>query len=307
MKPGSFAARWSAVSLVMIIFSGLFINASIFDAQENVPLTTFQLIARSDLVVQARVLDGNDRLAAVEVIETIRGESTAMQLRIDFRELNMQRRGQEVVLFNAGEEYIFLLERPDWRKPSEKNRDIFALFHGRRGRIALPAEGGGVQVEAIEKLAALVGKTPEDQLAGLRLLVASVNPMLRESALEELARLRAARVDDLPTLSRLLQDPNPSIRAASLDLISGVMPLPADGVGDAEKRIVLEMCRERARNDPAEFVRLSAVRALGSWTVREEIVADLKAISTGDPAQTVRYEALRILYSWGMTGSGRHP
>jgi len=307
MKPGFFASRWLTASLTIFIFNGLYIDASVFDAQENVPLTTFQLIARSDLVVHARVVDGNDRLAAVEVIETFRGESPAVQLRIDFRDLNMQRRGQEAVLFNAGEEYIFLLERPDWRKPTEKNRDIFALFHGRRGRIALPAEGRGVQVEAVEKLAALVGKTPEDQLAGLRLLVASGNPLLRESALEELARLRAAGVDDLPALSRLLQDPNPNIRAASLDLISGVMPLPADEAGDAEKRIVLEMCRERARNDLAEPVRIGAVRVLGSWTVREEVAGDLKAISTGDTSQAVRYEALRILYGWGMTGSGRSP
>jgi len=292
--------------LSIILFDKI-IYSSIFDAQENVPLTEFQVIARSDLVVHARVLDGNNRLALVAVLETIRGVSPAAQLRIDFRDLNLERRGQEVVAFDTGDEYILMLERPDWRKPKEKNRDIFALFHGRRGRIALPAEGSGVQVEAVEKLAALVGKMPEDQEAGLRSMVASDNPVLRELALQELARLRVAGVDDLPALSRLLQDPNPKIRAASLEIIGSVLPLPADETGEAEKGVVLEMCRERARNDPDEPVRVAAVRVLGAWTSRDEVAGDLKAISTGDPSQGVRYEALRILYAWGMTGPGRRP
>jgi hypothetical protein len=257
--------------------------------------------------VHARVLDGDNRRAAGEILATIRGESPAERLRIDFRDLNYERRGQEVVVFAKGEEYILLLERPNWRKPKEKNRDIFALFHGRRGRIPLPAEGGGVQVETVQKLAALVGKTPEDQLAGLRAMVTSSNPILRESALEELARLRAAGVDDLQALARLLQDPNPKVRVASLDLIRGIMPVPADEADEAEKRVVLEMCRERARNDPAEPVRAGAVRVLGAWTAREEVLGDLRTISTGDASQSVRYEALRILYAWGMTGTDRHP
>jgi len=281
--------------------------ASSFESQENVPLTEFQLIARSDLVVHTRVLDGDNRLAVMEVVETIRGESPAARIRIDFRDLNFERRGQEIVIFRTGEEYILLLERPNWRKPKEKYRDIFGLFHGRRGRIPLPAEGSGVQVEAVQKLAALVGRTPEDQIAGLRSMVTGGNPILRESALEEMARLRAAGVGDLPALARLLQDPNPKIRVASLDLIRDVMPLTTGEADAAEKRAVLEMCRERARNDAAEPVRVGAVRVLGAWTAREEVAEDLKAISTGDMSQAVRYEALRILYGWGMTGSGRHP
>lgn len=306
MSQALWGGRRIFVSLLILMFQSYILYSSTFEAQENVPLTVFQLIARSDLVVHGRILDGEHRYAVLEVLQTFRGESPASRLRIDFRDLNFELRGQEMVTFDVGEEYILMLERPNWRKPKEKNRDIFALFHGRRGRILLPAEGSGLQVEAVQGLAGLVRSTPEDQAAGLRSMVASGNPVQREWALEEIARLRAAGVEDLPALARLLQDQNPKVRVASLEIIGGVMRLPSAGeADDAEKRVVLEICRERARNDSETPVRVAAVRVLGSWMNRADVAGDLKAISTGDGSQAVRYEALRILYTWGMTGSGQ--
>jgi hypothetical protein len=281
--------------------------ASTFEAQENVPLTRFQLLARSDLVTHIRVVDGEGRYAIVEILALIRGEAPAERLRIDFRDLNYELRGREPVVFRQGEEYILLLQRPAWRKPKEKYRDIFALYHGRRGRIPLPAEGGGAEVESVRELAALVGRTPDDQITGLRALVTSTNQVLRESALEELARLRVADTGDLPALTRLLQDPNARIRVASLTIIRDVMQSPSGETGQAEKRVVLELCRERARNDPSDLVRAGAVRVLGAWSVKDDVAGDLRAISKGDASQSVRYEALRILYLWGMSGQGRQP
>ena len=271
------------------------------------PLTLFQLLARSDLVVHARVLDGEQRFASVEVLDTFRGIAPSDHLRLDFRDLNLERRGLDLVVFKAGEEYVLLLEKPDWRKAKEKNRDLFALYHGRRGRIALPAEGAGIQLEAVRTLVGLVGKPPEDQVAGLRRQVTSANPVLRAAALEEVGRLGAASLADLPALAILLQDSNPRIRVSALTLLRRLMPLPAGEVDEAEKRSVLELCRERARNDSAEEVRAAAVQVIGAWPMKEDVAGDLRAIATGDASQSVRYEASRILFSWGMTGPARQP
>jgi HEAT repeat protein len=301
--------RGIGFELFILIFLILInsIRASTFEPQENVPLTLFQLLARSSLVVHARVLDGEQKYAEVEVLETFRGTAPSGHLRLDFRDLNFERRGQDLVVFMKGEEYVLMLEPPDWRKSKEKNRDLFALYHGRRGRIALPAEGSEIQLSAVRVLTKLVGKPPEDQVAGLRDQVTSSNPFLREAALEEVGRLGAAGTADLPALSLLLQDPNPRIRASALSILRRVMPIPADELDESEKRTVLEICRERARNDVSEQVRAAAVQVMGAWPVREDVTADLRAISTGDASQTVRYEALRILFAWGLTGTARQP
>src|SRR5262245_26370760 len=231
------AVRGGSHRLLLVIFllSINILHASTFEPQENVPLTLFQLLARSTLVVYARVLDGEQKFASVEVLETFRGTAPSDHLRLDFRDLNLERRGQELVVFRKGEEYVLLLEPPDWRKPKEKNRDLFALYHGRRGRIGLPAEGAEIQLQAVRALTGLVGKTPDDQIAGLRDQVTSTNPVLREAALEEVGRLGAVGTGDLPALARLLQDPNPRIRMAALNLLRRVMPVPAGEMEEAEK------------------------------------------------------------------------
>ena len=56
----------------------------------------------------------------VDVLETIRGVSPAEHLRIDFRDLNLQLRGQEVIGFTTGEEYVLFL----WTGPSGQTQII---------------------------------------------------------------------------------------------------------------------------------------------------------------------------------------
>jgi HEAT repeat protein len=138
-------------------------------------------------------------------------------------------------------------------------------------------------------------------------MLTSTNPLLREAALAEIARLGAAGPADLSALASLLQDANSGIRSSALRIIRGVMQLPAQEMEETEKRTVLELCRERARNDPSEQVRTVAVRVIGAWPKKEDVVGDLRAIARSDSSQSVRYEAMRILFAWGMTGSSRDP
>lgn len=300
--------RWKVASPIGVLLLSIIIHisinhrpaAQISAPTEHVRLTLFQLLARADLIVHVVVQDGSKRYAMVDIRETLKGEAPTPKLRIDFRDLNLQLRGQDLIVFTEGEEYVLFLEKPNWRKPKESNRDIYALFHGRRGRMLLPPEGLGVPLEAVREMAKLVGRTPEDQIENFRALMIRPNPILRQALLEELTRMQACSIADLGPLSTLARDPLPAIRAQALAAIGVVLREPGDEVAQEPRRIALELCRERARNDAAVAVRVEATRSLASWDRREDVIPDLRAIATGDPDQAVRYEAERILFAWGV-------
>jgi hypothetical protein len=294
---------------LLLLFS-LFIIFSCFDRgvvaqptgpQEYVPLTLVQIIGRSDAAVHVRVSDGSGKFAIVEVLETLSGPDPGKRLRIDFRDLNLSLKGREAMVFEKEEEDILFLHRPDWKKPSAKNADVFELLHGRRGRLLLPPEGSGIYLEAVRRLGAIVRQDPSDQVESLRRFLGSENPFLREAALAEVGRLGALTVVDLPALIHLIADPSAGLREKSLDQIRVVLHAANgdEGDGGEDPRRALEAARERARNDPDEKVRAAAVRTMSAWKHHEDVVPDLKAIAGIDPSQLVRYEAQRVLFLWG--------
>lgn len=265
--------------------------------QENVPLTLVQIVGRSDSAVHVRISDGSGKFAIVEVLETLSGPDPGRRLRIDFRDLNLSLKGREVVAFEKGEEDILFLHRPDWKKPSAKNADVFELLHGRRGRLLLPPEGSGIYLEAVRRLGMIAKQDPSDQVESLRQLLGSENPFLREAALAEVGRLRALTATDLPALIHLVSDQAAALREKSLEQIRIVL-LSTSSEGGEDLRRALEAARERARNDPDEKVRAEAVRTMSAWRHHEDVVPELKAIATVDPSQLVRYEAQRVLFLW---------
>jgi hypothetical protein len=269
--------------------------------QEYVPLTLVQIIGRSDVAVHARVSDGSGKFAIVEVLETLSGPDPGKRLRIDFRDLNLSLKGRDAVVFEKEEEDILFLHRPEWKKPSAKNADVFELLHGRRGRLLLPAEGSGIYLEAVRRLGVIARQDPSDQVESLRRLLGTENPYLREAALAEAGRLGALTVADLPALIHLIADPSAGLREKSLEQIRIVLRAAngEEGDGGEDRRRALEAARERARNDPDEKVRAAAVRTMSAWNHHEDVVPDLKAIAAIDPSQLVRYEAQRALFLWG--------
>jgi hypothetical protein len=259
-----------------------------------------QIIGRCDAAVHVRVSDGSGKFAIVEVLETLSGPDPGKRLRIDFRDLNLSLKGQGAVVFEKEEEDVLFLHRPEWKKPSAKNADVFELLHGRRGRLLLPAEGSGIYLETVRRLGSIVKQDPSDQVESLRRLLGSENPFLREAALAEISRLRALTVADLPALIHLIGDASAGLREKSLEQIRIVLHA-AEGEeadGGEERRRALEAARERARNDPDEKVRAAAVRTMSAWNHHEDVVPDLKAIAAIDTSQLVRYEAQRVLFIW---------
>jgi len=253
-----------------------------------------------------RVGDGSGKFAIVEVLETLTGPDPGARLRIDFRDLNLSLKGQEVVVFEKGEEDILFLHRPEWKKPTAKNADVFELLHGRRGRLLLPAEGSGIYLEAVRRLGSIARQDPSDQVEALRRLLGSENPFLREAALAEVGRLGALTVADLPALIHLISDQSAALREKSLQQVRVILRSASGDEGEDPRR-ALEAARERARNDSDEKVRAEAVRAMSAWSHREDVVPDLKAIASVDPSQLVRYEAQRVLFLWdGNPGAQPH-
>ena len=263
---------------------------------ENVPLTLFQLLSRADLVAHVRVKDGEGKYAIVEVLSDLKGGLPGRELRVDFRDLNLTLKGQEMVVFRAEEEYVLMLMRKHWRKPKESRENIVDLFHGRRGRLRLPAEGSGPMVDAVRQMVELTRLPPDEQADDLRALVRTDNLFLRENAMDEIIRLNLATETDLAALMRLLADPSPRIRSRALTLTAQVFRA-SDAVGATEdERSALGLVLERARNDLDETVRVESIRALGAWPRPADIDAELKSIAKQDTSQSVRYEAERLLF-----------
>jgi len=265
-------------------------------------LNLFQMIARSELVVLVRVRSGSLKYAIVEVQEALKGTTALPTLRIAFRDFNFTRRaGKDLIIFPDGQQEILFLvpygRQVRRKKARLKNRDLFTLFHGREGRITLPAEGPETILGAIRRLAEVCGRDPASQIDALKSFLEGDNPFLTESALQEIERLRAGDPASFPRLLLLLNSRSMTLRTGSLRVIGQVFSTGrlADEALDGA-RAALAAVLERARNDPDESVRVQAVAVVADWPNRAEVEQELKAIAGTDSAQAVRYEAERALF-----------
>ena len=265
-------------------------------------LNLFQLVARSELVTRVRVRSGSLKYAIVEVQETLKGTTPFPVLRIAFRDFNFTRGpGEDQIVFPDGQgEILFLVphgRNARRRKDREKNKDLYALFCGQQGRITVPAEGPGVLMETLRRLSEVSRLDPTSQMENLEGLLDSPNPLLLQTALAEIERLRAPRPSLLFGLIGLLGSHSATLRIGSLRVMALIFA--SGGIGDESlegARAALAAALERARNDPDETVRAQAVASIAVWPVRHEVQGELQAIAGADPAQAVRYEAEKALF-----------
>jgi len=264
-------------------------------------LNLFQLVARSDLVVHVRVRSGSLKYAIVDVQESLKGTSPFPVLRIAFRDFNFTRAaGTDAIVFPDRQEEILFLSpygrTSRKKKDRDKNKDLFTLFKGSQGRLTVPGEGRAVPLEAVRRLAEIGRLDPSSQTEALEGLLESPNPILLETALTEIERLRDPRAPLLSRLIGLLASPSPPIRIGSLRVMAQIF---ASGrIGDDSldaAQTALAGVLERARNDPDEEVRTQAVVSMAAWPNRREVQGELRAIAGTDKAQAVRYEAERAL------------
>jgi hypothetical protein len=295
----------SLIIIVLLLFPR--IPSGFGEVQEAGEINLFQMIARAELVVHVRVQEGSLKYAKVEILRALKGNPPADQLRIAFREYNWLRpAGQEEIVFPEGQEEILFLSRDPSLKQKEKNRDIFMLYRGGKGRITAPAEGSGIIIEALDTLVQLTTVDPLSQVDGLLGLLRTPNLYLLEAAVDEINRLGAATPASYTDLVALLSQPSPRIRTRALVSIeqifaSGQIETESSGVGPESARAALGAVIERARNDEEADVRVRAVAVMGAWPDKEEIASSLAAIAVSDPSQMVRYQAERTLYQLGQS------
>jgi len=240
----------------------------------------------------------------VEVVEVLRGSSRpGERLQIAFRDLNAQLRKSERVLFQDGEtDVLFLVpELNGWGRP--KSADRYTLYRGRFGKFTLPREGAATYLEAAREFARLASLKDHRLLfVEMRRLLASSNPVVVDSGLEEILRLRIMDASTLLTVLGYLQDASPHRRAGSLRLLAQYLASGANRTDppDLQER-VLPPVEVVVRNDPEEQVRVEAVRVLGAWG-GDLVEPTLREVAEQDQAQSVRYEARVILLRRGGQG-----
>ena len=265
-------------------------------------LNLFQLVARSELVAHVRVRSGSLKFAIVEVQEALKGTAPFPVLRIAFRDFNLSRSsGEELIVFPDGQEEVLFLvphgRNARRQKVREKNKDLYTLYRGRQGRLTVPGEGPGVLMQAIRRLSEVSRLDPASQAEALEGLLGGSNPLLLQTALAEIERLRATRPALFPRLIALLASSSARLRVVSLRVMAQIFAsarIEDESLDSA--RAALAAVLERARNDPDETVRAQAVASMAVWPEREDVQRDLKTIAGTDPAQAVRYEAEKALF-----------
>ena len=283
---------WAALALPPLL-----LGAAGLGKGEALP-NLYELTARSDLVVAARVVAGSLKLAQVEVVEVFRGDArTGQRLQIAFRDLNSTLgKADRIVFGDMEKDLLFLVPELDYQG-RRKGADRFTLVRGRFGKFTLPREGEVVYLEAAREFARLASLKDHRLLFGeLRDLLKSGNPILVDAGLEEVARLQLMDHRMVPVAMHFLQDPSPRRRVGALHLLGGFLGMVEGRAASPELQdSVLPPLQAMARNDPQEEVRVAAVEALGKWR-GEAPLETLREIAEQDPAQAVRYQAKLELF-----------
>ena len=275
-------------------------------AKGEAPPSLYELTARSDLVVLARVVSGSLKLAQVQVQEVYRGAVPAgTRLQIAFRDFNMTLRKEDRIVFDDGEsELLFLVPEVDM-EGRRKGEDRYTLFRGRFGRFQLPREGGDIYREAVREFAGLAAlKDHRELFKRLKALLVNPNPVLVDAGLQEVLKLDLVDREMVPQILRFSQDAAPGRRIAAMRLAARLFAGLRNKAEESELQdALLPPLVVLARNDPDEQVRVESVSALGAWG-GEAVQETLREIADQEPAQTVRYQARVILLK---AGSGTRP
>jgi hypothetical protein len=252
---------------------------------------------RSELVVRATVLDGDDRLARMRVDEVLKGSYTAAELKIVFRAANFSRKTwEEKVVFGAGQHLILFLDR--FRKNGVlQAEDHFELFRGSNGREEVPSEGEDAYLQAIRRFVAI--QSIDSQLArwdASRALLSETNPFLVEAGFDQVLKFRLANASLVPVLLGHLDSETVAFRQKAVRCFGQVFEATSREAGDLPTEDhIRDLLLNKAMKDPSSDVRIEAIRALGAWQDRN-LAASFRAIAAQDPSQAVRYEAERAIY-----------
>jgi hypothetical protein len=260
-------------------------------------LDNWEKTFRSELVVRATVLDGDDRLARMKVDEVLKGDYKGEQLKIVFRAANFARKTwEEKITFKTGQHLILFLDR--FRKNGVLQApDQFELFRGSNGREEIPSEGEDAYLLAIRKFIEIQGL--ESQLArwdASRALLSETNPFLVDAGFEQVLKFRLANATLVPVLLGHLDSETVAFRQKAVRCFGQVFESTSREAGDLPTEDhIRDLLLNKAMKDPVADVRVESIKALGAWQ-DHDLAASFRAIAAQDPSQAVRYEAERAIY-----------
>jgi len=270
-----------------------------------VRLTVYERMARADLVIRARTVDGAMRFADCQVLEVLRGEYPTERIQIAFRLDNMLRvNWDDRIAFDDGVESILLLTPAIDAAGEPLGPDKYSLVGGFLGKIDLPPEGAEAYIQAFRRMGQILA-LPDIHAAwqAHRELLSEHNPYLIETGFHEVLKFRLGNEAMVPVLLDHLESRHDNFRGDALAVLAQIFESGhRHGARlDNEDHVVARILTAAISDDNPD-VRVRAVQALQAFG-RPEVLPPLRAVAKADPSQHVRYQASLSLYQMGQSAA----
>jgi hypothetical protein len=273
-------------------------------APDPVALDLYEWMGVSPIVVAADVTADDGKFVIAIVKAPIKGDLAAgSYFEIDQKAANRDREeGVKALDLLKGRSYLLLLT-PSSRGKHELH-SVYDLVRGLRGAMPLPVEGSAATIDAATRLAAVQVRHDEGFLwSSLPEFLQDPNPVLVDAALDLYLKFRREGTALVPAVEPLLEHPRPDFRRRAAILLGRSMAKAAAGELPERAELVAALT-SRARRDDDVSVRTQATAALA---VLHDAGIDetLRAIARDDPDQTVRFEAEKAVYERALAAPAR--
>jgi len=297
--PGRVTPRSSLLRLVIVTavlgFAGGELCAVTEPPPEPVHLGLYEWMATAPIVIAADVVADDGKFVQAIARAAIKGGLTVHAVvLVDLRQANRDREAGEAALDLAkGRAYLLLLKLST-RRTNEPS-PVYDLVRGQRGAKALPLEGSAATIDAAARIAEVQERNSDDYLwSTLPDFLQDPNPVLVDAALDLYVKFRRESVALVPVVQPLLEHPRPDFRRRAALLLGHVLVRAGASDVPERPRLVAELTG-RARRDDDVTVRREATSALAALP-DAGIDETLRVIARDDPDQNVRFEAEKSIF-----------
>jgi len=297
--PGRVIPRFSfhhgAIVAAVVAYAGGNVGAVTEPPPEPVHLGLYEWMATAPIVIAADVVADDGKFVQAIASAAIKGGlAVNTVVRVDLRQSNRDREpGTAALDLSKGRAYLLLL-KASTRRRSEPS-PVYDLVRGVRGAKALPVEGSDATIAAASRIGEIQERDSDDFLwTSLPEFLQDPNPVLVDAALDLYVKFRRESVALVPVLQPLLEHPRPDFRRRAALLLGHVLVRAGASDVPERPRLVGELTG-RARRDDDVTVRREATSALAALP-DPGIDETLRVIARDDPDQDVRLEAEKSIY-----------
>lgn len=272
----------------------VWILALVLPGDGSPELGYYEWMAVAPIVVSAQDQGEDGRYTEFALERVLRGDlPQGGVVRVLVRRANRERSVNSTakrLRLEQGRSYVLLL-RP--AAASKEGPPIFELARGSRGARELPAEGAAALLAALERFIAIQElREDEDTWSALGEMLEETEPLLVETALDQLIKFRRGQTELLPSIRPILEHPLSTLRERAALLVGQILERVGQPIPELEP--LQNELIARARRDSAVPVRIAATEALGA-IAGEAVHGVLQEIARSDPDQSVRYAAEKMI------------